>query len=54
MAKLNFKTTAEKNDFFQKLGAALLPSKEDLLGELNETSVTPQQIIEKIKYKGKI
>ena len=47
-AKTNFASTAAKNDFYEKVGTILEPSKEDLLNELKEPKITPEQIIEKI------
>ena len=48
-ANENFATTAEKNDYYQKAGELLDPSEHEMLGGLDASSVTPEQIIEKIK-----
>jgi PHP domain-containing protein len=47
-ANENFKTRADKNAFFEKLGITLQVANEELLGELRDTQVLPQQILEKI------
>jgi len=47
-ARNNFKSTADKNLFFQQLGSTILPHQQNLLTGLSE-NVSPQQIIEKIK-----
>lgn len=47
-AKDNFATTADKNDFFEKVGTLLAPAKEDLLSELKDNKITPEQIINKM------
>ena len=46
-AKDNFTTTADKNDFYEKVGTLLDPANEDLLNELEGTKITPEQILEK-------
>jgi len=43
-AKKNFKSTAEKNEFFQQLGSTLEPEKEDKLSALSE-DVTAKEIL---------
>ena len=43
-AKQNFKTTADKNKFFQSVGQSLKPVSEDALAGLNTRS-TPEEII---------
>ncbi len=47
-AKDNFAKTADKNNFYEKVGQLLSPAKEDLLSELKESKITPDQILEKI------
>jgi hypothetical protein len=48
-AKDNFKTRAEKNKFFEKLGSTLEVSKEELLCELDQLQqVSPEHVLEKI------
>jgi hypothetical protein len=47
-AKRNFKSVAEKNEFFRRLCSALQPDQEDKLAGLNE-SATVKQILEKLK-----
>ena len=48
-AKENFAKTADKNDFYEKLGIEMEPSKEDLLNELaGQDIITPDQILEKL------
>ncbi len=48
-AKENFKTRADKNTFFEKLGSTLEVSKEELLGELDQLQqVSPEHVLEKI------
>jgi len=46
-AKKNFKSAAEKNEFFQQLGSSLEPQQEDKLGGLSE-DVTAKEILDKI------
>jgi len=46
-ARKNFKSTAEKNEFFRELGSLLQPEQEDMLGSITEDA-TPGQILEKI------
>jgi len=46
-AKKNFKSAAEKNEFFQQLGNILEPEKEDKLSGLSE-DVTAKEILDKI------
>jgi hypothetical protein len=46
-ARKNFKSAAEKNEFFQELGSLLQPEQEDMLGSITEDA-TPGQILEKI------
>jgi len=49
-AQNNFLSTADKNDFYEKLGKELDPSKEDLLSVLKgQKKITPDHILEKIK-----
>jgi len=43
-AKKNFKSAAEKNEFFQQLGSTLEPEKEDKLSALSE-DVTAKEIL---------
>jgi len=43
-AKKNFKSAAEKNEFFEELGNILEPEKEDKLSTLNE-DVTAKEIL---------
>jgi hypothetical protein len=47
-AKRNFKSVAEKNEFFRRLGSALQPDQEDKLAGLNENAAV-KQILEKLK-----
>ena len=46
-ANKNFKSIAEKNEFFQKLGSSLEPEREDILTDLNENA-TAQEILDKL------
>ena len=46
-AKKNFKSVAEKNEFFRELGSLLKPEQEDKLGSIT-ADATPGQILEKI------
>ena len=46
-AKNNFKSAAEKNEFFQKLGTRLGPKREDELSGLDE-AVSPEEILDKV------
>jgi hypothetical protein len=46
-AKKNFKSTADKNEFFQQLGSSLEPEKEDELVGLSE-DVNAKEILDKI------
>jgi hypothetical protein len=43
-AKKNFKSTADKNEFFEELGSSLEPQQEDKLGGLSE-DVTAKEIL---------
>jgi len=47
-ANKNFKSTAEKNQFFQTIGRMLEPKHEDKLGGLSK-DVTAQEILRKLK-----
>ncbi len=47
-AKDNFKTRADKNTFFEKLGSTLQVANEELLGELKDMQISPEQVLEKI------
>jgi len=47
-ARDNFKTRAEKNEFFEKLGSTLEVSEEELLGGLKDMQVSPEHVLEKI------
>jgi len=46
-AKKNFKSVAEKNEFFQALGTRLEPKQEDELSGLDE-AVGPEEILDKV------
>jgi hypothetical protein len=46
-ARKNFKSTAEKNEFFRELGSLLQPEQEDKLGSI-AADATPERILEKI------
>jgi len=46
-AKKTFKSTAEKNEFFQQLGSTLEPQDEDKLSDLSE-DITAKEILDKI------
>ena len=46
-AKKNFKSAADKNEFFQQLGSSLEPQDEDKLSGLSE-NVTAKEILDKI------
>lgn len=46
-AENNFKTVADKNKFYNKLGSSLMPSQHHLLTDLTE-NITAQQILDKI------
>lgn len=46
-SKQNFKTTADKNDFFENLGSQLSPETENLLKEASNNS-TPQLLIDSL------
>jgi hypothetical protein len=54
-AKKNFKSAADKNEFFQQLGSSLEPQDEDKLSTLSE-DVTAKEILDKVtrdlKQKG--
>ena len=43
----NFKSTADKNEFFQQLGSSLEPQNEDKLGGLSE-DITAEEILDKV------
>lgn len=48
-ANKHFKTRAQKNTFFEKIGSTLEVSKEELIGGLRGLQkITPEQILEKI------
>ncbi|MCK5174710.1 MAG: hypothetical protein KAR47_15055, partial [Planctomycetes bacterium] len=47
-AKENFKTRADKNTFFEKLGSTLEVANEELLGELKDMQLSPEKVLEKI------
>jgi len=46
-ARKNFKSTAEKNEFFREVGSLLQPEQENRLISITEDA-TPGQILEKI------
>ncbi len=46
-AKKNFKSAADKNEFFQQLGSSLEPQDEDKLSTLSE-DVTAKEILDKV------
>jgi len=46
-AKKNFKSAAEKNEFFRALGTRLEPKREDELSRLDE-AVSPEEILDKV------
>ncbi|KKK83917.1 hypothetical protein LCGC14_2788570, partial [marine sediment metagenome] len=47
-AEENFKTRADKNAFFEKLGSSLEVGQEEFLGGLKDMQVLPEQLLEKI------
>ncbi|MBW8035702.1 MAG: hypothetical protein FVQ79_08755 [Planctomycetes bacterium] len=48
-AEQNFTKTADKNDFYEKLGKYSAPGRENLLSELKgHEKITPDDILEKI------
>lgn len=48
-AEGNFAKTADKNDFYEKVGKYSDPGREDLLSQLkSQTDISPNQILEKI------
>ncbi|GAH66057.1 unnamed protein product, partial [marine sediment metagenome] len=44
----NFKTRADKNEFFEKIGSTLEVGNEEIIGGLKDMQVSPEQILEKI------
>ena len=46
-ARKNFKTVADKNEFFQQLGSSLEPQHEDRLSDLSE-DITAEGILDKV------
>ncbi|HUT47636.1 MAG TPA: hypothetical protein VMX36_15245 [Sedimentisphaerales bacterium] len=46
-AKENFKSVAEKNEFFRRLGSSLQPAHEEILTLLGEY-VTPKELLDKV------
>ncbi|MFB0552851.1 MAG: hypothetical protein ACETWQ_05995 [Phycisphaerae bacterium] len=48
-AKRNFKSTAEKNEFFEELGCTLEPQYEDRLSDLGE-DITAEGILDKVTF----
>jgi hypothetical protein len=48
-AKKNFKSVAEKNEFFRRLGSALQPEQEDKLTGLSEDT-TAEEISDRIRW----